>query len=147
MGSRDADIDFTFTRPITVRAVWDVLLQAGWYAEEHAGHISYMINGPDDLYEWFDSKPERLEEALTVLDAAANLPYTVAINVYHPEAETGGMLMFHPGRSEVSFVPTINRRRIPAVPESTDLAWYLHTLVPALLRAGLTGYEAREVSY
>ncbi|MCY0929888.1 hypothetical protein OTB20_27590 [Streptomyces sp. H27-H1] len=52
-----------------------------------------------------------------------------------------------PGRTGVSFVPTINRRRISTAPEFTDLAWYLHALVPALVTAGPRGYEAIEVRY
>ncbi|MET7645831.1 hypothetical protein ABZS83_19765 [Streptomyces sp. NPDC005426] len=82
-----------------------------------------------------------------MLDAPENLPHAVAFNVYHPEAGTGGMLMFLPGRTDVSFVPSIDRRRLPAAPEFTDLAWYLHALVPALVTAGLTGYEAKEIRY
>lgn len=95
MGSRDADIDFTFTRPTTVRAVLDVLTARGWSAVEPVGHVSYMVNDEDDSYEWYDSTPGHIDEVLMVLDAKANLPYTVALNVYHAEAKTGGMLMFH----------------------------------------------------
>ncbi|MCY0938457.1 hypothetical protein [Streptomyces sp. H34-S4] len=36
---------------------------------------------------------------------------------------------------------------ISTAPEFTDLAWYLHALVPALVTAGLRGYEAMEVRY
>lgn len=126
MGSRDADIDFTFTPPTTVYAVLDALNGAGWSVEVPVGSITYMINDADDMYEWYDSSPGDTGEVPARLDAPGNLPYTVAVNVYHPEAGTGGMLIFMPGRTEVCFVPTIDRRRIPAAPESTDLAWYLH---------------------
>ncbi|MFJ1869778.1 hypothetical protein ACIOD1_34890 [Streptomyces sp. NPDC088097] len=147
MGSRDADIDFTFTCPTTVRAVLDALTAAGWSAVEVADRVSYMINDADDLHDWYDSTPDRIDEVLVMLDTTSNLPYTVALNVYHPEGETGGMLMFHSGRTGLSFVPTIDRRSVPAAPEFTDLAWYLHALVPALVTAGLKGYEAHEVRY
>ncbi|MEU2154740.1 hypothetical protein ABZ532_06915 [Streptomyces sp. NPDC019396] len=147
MGSRDADIDFTFTYPTTVCAVVDALTGAGWSAVAVPGGVSYMINDADDMYEWYDSPPDGIGEALALLDEPGNLPYTVALNVYHPEAETGGMLMFLPGRTDISFVPTMDRRHIPAAPEFTDLAWYLHALVPALVTAGLEGYEAREIRY
>ncbi|MFF1400159.1 hypothetical protein ACFVZD_41110 [Streptomyces sp. NPDC058287] len=79
--------------------------------------------------------------------ASGNMPYTVALDVYHAEAGTGGMLLFPPGRTNISFVPTIDRRGIPTSPEFTDLAWYLHALVPALVTAGLEGYEANEIHY
>ncbi|MFI6648224.1 hypothetical protein ACIBI8_11400 [Streptomyces sp. NPDC050529] len=147
MGSRDADIDFSFTRSTTVRAVLDALTPMGWTAVEPAGHVAYMVNDEDESYEWYDSTPERIGEVLEVLDATANLPYTVALNVYHAEAKTGGMLMFHAHRADVSFVPSIDRRRVPSAPEFTDLAWYLNALVPALVTAGLREYEAREVRY
>ncbi|WP_406349157.1 hypothetical protein OHA44_36350 [Streptomyces sp. NBC_00144] len=106
-----------------------------------------MINDADDMYEWYSSARDSIAEVLSRLDAPGNRPYTVAFNVYHPDAETGGMLMFMPGRRELSFVPSHDRRRIPAAPEFTDLAWYLHALVPAFVTMGLEGYEAREIRY
>ncbi|MFE2021551.1 hypothetical protein ACFW9O_26270 [Streptomyces sp. NPDC059499] len=147
MGSRDADIDFTFTSPTTVRAVLDSVAAAGWSAVQRGGHVSYMVNDPDDNYEWYDSAADRIDKVLGVLDATANEPYTVALDIYHPEAKTGGMLMFPSGRTGVFFIPTIDRRRIPAAPEFTDLSWYLNALVPALATAGLRGYEAHEIRY
>ncbi|CAL9630551.1 hypothetical protein SUDANB120_06087 [Streptomyces sp. enrichment culture] len=147
MGSHEADIDFAFARPTTVRALLEALTPVGWSAEESPGHISYMVNGADDMYDWYDSTPDRLDAVLEELDATVNVPYTVALNVYHPQGGTGGMLMLHARRMQVSFVPTINRRHIPGAPKCTDLAWYLHALVPPLLRAGLKGYEARQVCY
>jgi hypothetical protein len=146
VGNRQADIDFTFQRPTTVRALLEVLTPVGWSAEERPGYISYMINDEDDMHDWYDSTPDRLDAVLAELDATANLPYTVALNIYHAQGGTGGMLMFSAQRREVSFLPTIDRRRIPDAPKFTDLAWYLHALVPSLLWAGLEGYAAREVA-
>lgn len=60
--------------------------------------------------------------------ADRNLICLRAVDVYRPEVKTGGTLMFMLGRMEISFVPTIDRRYIPAAPEFTDLAWYLHAL-------------------
>ncbi|MFJ3977385.1 hypothetical protein [Streptomyces sp. NPDC090021] len=142
MGSRSADTDFSFRCPTTVHAVLDALTGAGWSAEETPGHVSYLINDADDMFEWYATTPEGLREALALLDAPGNLPHTVALDVHHPQAGTGGMLMFSPGRTHVSFTPTMDRRRVPEAPEFTDLAWYLHALVPALVTAGLDGYEA-----
>lgn len=146
MGSRDADIDFTFTCPVTVRAVLAALSGAGWSAAMSPGGVSYMINDADDMYDWYDSDgtPDGIGGALALLDAPENQPYTVAVNVFHQEAGTGGMFMFMAGRTDVGFVPTMNRRHVPSAPEFTDLAWYLHALVPALATAGLEGYEATE---
>ncbi|MFD9078279.1 hypothetical protein [Streptomyces erythrochromogenes] len=144
MGNRQADIDFTFQRPATVRGLLELLTPAGWSAEERPGYISYMINDADDMHEWYESTPDCLNAVLAELDSAANLPFTVALNIYHPQGGTGGMLMFSAQRREVSFLPTIDRRSIPDAPQFTDLAWYLAALVPPLLWAGLEGYEARE---
>ncbi len=147
VGSRDADIDFTFTHPTTARAIVDALTAVGWSVEDPAGGVTHMINDADDMYEWYASAPEDIDEVLVRLDAPGNLPYTVAINIYHPDAGTGGMFMLMPGRKKVLFSPSIDRRHIPAAPEFTDLAWYLHALVPALVTTGLEGYEAKEIKY
>ncbi|MFC8226464.1 hypothetical protein [Streptomyces sp. NPDC057287] len=147
MGSRDADIDFTFTSPTSVRVILDALAGAGWSVEVSCGRVEYMINDADDTYEWRYGIPDDIGEVVKLLDALENLAHSVAVNVHHPAADTGGMLMFLAGRTDVSFVPSINRRRIQAAPEFTDLAWYLHSLVPALVAVGLEGYEANEVRY
>ncbi|MFF5933278.1 hypothetical protein [Streptomyces sp. NPDC012508] len=125
----------------------DALTAAGWSAAVPPGGASYMINDADDMYQWHDRAQDGISEALALLDAPENLPYTVALNIYHQEAGTGGMLMFLSGRTDICFVPTIYRRPLPSAPEFTDLAWYLHALVPALVTAGLEGYEAKEVGY
>ncbi len=147
VGSRDADIDFTFTDPITVRVALDALARVGWAMDVSLGGLSYMIDDEDGMFEWYRSSPADADEVLARLDAPGNLPYNVAVDIYHLEAGTGGMLLFMPGRTEVGFVPTIDRRRIPAAPEFTDLAWYLHALVPAFVGTGLAGYEAMEIKH
>ncbi|MFE6906794.1 hypothetical protein [Streptomyces erythrochromogenes] len=147
MGSRDADIDFTFTHPTTARAIVEALTAVGWSVDDPAGGVTHMINDADDMYEWYGSSPGDIDEVLVRLDAPGNLPYTVAMNIYHPEARTGGMLMFMPGRTKVCFSPTIDRRHIPEAPAFADLAWYLHALVPVLATTGLEGYEAKEIKY
>ncbi len=145
VGSSDADIDFTFTDPITVRAALDALARVGWSMDASLGGLSYMIDDVDGMFEWYSNSPADAGEVLARLDAPGNLPYSVAVDVYRPEAGTGGMLLFMPGRMEVSLAPTIDRRRTPAAPEFTDLAWYLHALVPAIVGTGLEGYEAMEI--
>jgi hypothetical protein len=147
VGNRQAEIELAFTHPTTVRALLTVLTPAGWVAEECSGRISYMINDADDMHDWYDSTPDRLDAVLAELDATPSDPYAVAINIYHPQGSTGGMLMLLAERRRVAFLPTVDRRCIPQAPEFTDLAWYLHALVPALLGAGLEDYEASEVRY
>ncbi|MFD5200410.1 hypothetical protein ACFWM7_09720 [Streptomyces sp. NPDC058375] len=147
MGSRAADIDFTFTDPITVRGALDSLARVGWSMDVSLGGLSYMIDDEDGMFEWYSSSPAGAGEVLARLDDPGNLPYSVAVDVYHPEAGTGGMLLFLPGRTEVAFVPTIDRRSVPAAPGFTDLAWYLRALVPAFVGTGLEGYEAVEIKH
>ncbi len=73
--------------------VLDALTGVGWSVEVPVGSVTYMINDADDSYEWYGRSSEDIGEVLERLDAPGNLPYTVAVNVYHPDAGTGGMFM------------------------------------------------------
>ncbi|MET9515758.1 hypothetical protein [Streptomyces sp. NPDC002994] len=145
MSSRNSDIDFTFTREVTVRATVDALAATGWSLEEPLG-LSYVVND-NDLYDWQSTTGDRTEEVLTLLDAPENAAYHVAVCVYHAQADTGGQLLFFPRCTACSFIPTINRRNLPGSRLFTDVAWYLSALVPALLAVGLAGYEARDTGF
>ncbi|UKY47413.1 hypothetical protein [Streptomyces inhibens] len=145
MSSRSADIDFTFTREVTVGATVDALAAAGWSLKEPLG-ISYVVND-NDMFDWQSTTSDRAQEVLTLLDAPENADYHVAVCVYHVRADTGGQLLFFPRRTACSFSPTINRRSLPGSPAFTDVGWYLHTLVPPLVAVGLEGYEARDIGF
>ncbi|KOG13960.1 MULTISPECIES: hypothetical protein [Streptomyces] len=143
MSSRTADIDFTFTRELTVRTTIGALATTGWALEEP---LSYMVND-DDLYDWQSTTREHTRDVVAVLDAPRHAKHHVAVCIYHEEASTGGQLLFFPGRLTCSFIPTINRRRLPDSVDFTDLSWYLHTLVPPLLAVGLKSYEACDIGH
>jgi hypothetical protein len=143
VSSRTADIDFTFAREVTVRATIGALAATGWALEEP---LSYMVNH-DDLYDWQSTTCDHMQDVLAVLDAPEHANHDVAVSIYHGEASTGGQLLFFPGRTTCSFIPTINRRCLPASAQFTDLSWYMHTLVPPLLTVGLKGYEARDIGH
>ncbi|MBD0740268.1 hypothetical protein [Streptomyces sp. CBMA29] len=143
MSSRTADIDFTFARELMVRTSIRALAAAGWALEEP---LSYMVND-DDLYDWQSTTRDHTQDVLAILDAPENSHHHVAVCIYHAEANTGGLLLFYPGRMSCSFTPTINRRRLPDSVDFTDLSWYMHTLVPPLLTVGLKSYEACDIGH
>ncbi|NEA64413.1 hypothetical protein [Streptomyces sp. SID12488] len=142
--SRTADVDLVFARAVTVSTVVSALAEAGWSLEEPLG-LSYVVND-DDSFDWQATSVDRADEILSLLDSPENRAFDVAICVYHPEAGTGGQLLFPPGRTRCYFLPTIYRRSLPGAPRLTDIAWYLNALVPALLPAGLLSYEARDLA-
>ncbi|WP_327257150.1 hypothetical protein [Streptomyces sp. NBC_01244] len=75
--------------PTTVRAVLDAVTGMGWSVEVPVGSITYTINDADDMYEWYGSSPGEIGEVPARLDDPGNLPYTVVVNLYHPEAGNG----------------------------------------------------------
>lgn len=145
MSSRTSSIDFTFRREVTVRAVVDGLASGGWSLKEPLG-ISYVVND-DDAYDWQSTNLDCTDEVLTLLDAPENLEFHVGVCIYHAEAETGGQLLFFPGRTLCAFSPTINRRSLPDAPAFTDVAWYLQALVTPSLPIGLHSYEACDIGF
>ena len=142
--SRTADIDFAFARTVTVDAVVRALAGAGWSLEEPLG-ISFMVND-DGLFGWKSTSTDQEAKVLSVVDAPGNINCLVGVCIYHPTAKTGGQLLFHAGRSECAFIPSIDRRSLSGAPSLTDMAWYVNALVPPLLTVGLTGYEARDLA-
>ncbi|WP_405725412.1 hypothetical protein OG607_20885 [Streptomyces sp. NBC_01537] len=145
MSSRTSDIDFTFRREVTVRGAVGALADGGWSLKEPLG-ISYVVND-DDAYDWQSTNLDRAAEVFTLLDAPENLGCHVGVCVYHAEAETGGQLLFFPGRTRCAFSPTINRRSLPDAPAFTDVSWYLQALVKPLLPIGLHSYEACDIGF
>ncbi|MFF2097536.1 hypothetical protein [Streptomyces sp. NPDC058202] len=142
--SRTSDVSLVFAHTVTVSAVVSALAGAGWSLEEPLG-LSYVVNH-DDKFDWQATSVDRADEILSLLDAPENHVFDVAICVYHPGAETGGQLLFLPGRSRCYFLPTIDRRSLPGAPGLTDIAWYLNALIPALLPVGLLSYKARDLA-
>ncbi|MEW9533289.1 hypothetical protein [Microbispora sp. NPDC049125] len=145
MSSRTSSIEFTFTHEVTVRAVVDGLASGGWSLKEPLG-LSYVVND-DDLYDWQSTSLDCADEVLMLLDAPENRGFHVGVCIYHRKAETGGQLLFFPGRTLCSFYPTINRRSLPEAPAFTDLSWYLQALVTPFLPIGLHSYETCDIGF
>lgn len=142
--SRTADIDLTFGREVTVAGALQLLAARGWTPAEPLG-ISYMVED-DENFDWYREDPAGIPQVLARLDATEVRDRHVGISVYRHDAETGGTLLFYPGRLTSSFTPSINRRSLPNAIEMTDMAWYIVELVYPLLAGSLLGYEARDVA-
>ncbi|CAG6391780.1 hypothetical protein NMG29_18635 [Streptomyces cocklensis] len=142
--SRSSDIDLTFEYPVTVAGVLGTLAGHGWGPVEPLG-VSYMLEGDDD-WDWTSVEPEQAEEVVARLDAPDLSGTHVGLAIYHPQAATGGNLLFFPDRNTVAFTPAIYRREVPGAREMTDMAWYVEHLVYPLLDGGLLGYELRDMA-
>lgn len=142
--SRTADIDLTFQKEVTVAGILQILAGHGWTPVEPLG-ISCMVEDDGD-FDWSREDPMDKPQVLGRLDAPEARELHVGISVYRPDAETGGTLLFYPGRQSASFTPSINRRSLPGTAEMTDLAWYIQELVYPLLAGDLLGYEARDTA-
>jgi hypothetical protein len=141
--SRSADIDFNFTHPVSVATVAHALATANWWPTEPLG-VSFLVEDDGD-FDWERGDPATVADIIAKLDEPENLDVHVGISVYHQGEQTGGTLLFFPGREQASFTPSINRRPLPGEPRMTDISWYINELVPPLLGAGLSGYEARDL--
>lgn len=143
--SRTSDIRFSFDAPVSVSTVVASFRSAGWSLGEPVD-ILYMVN-IDDGYEWERGDISKAEEILELLDSPDHRDLEVGICIYHEAEATGGQLLFHSGRMECWFSPTIDRRGIADAEIFTDVSWYLQQLIPTLLSIGLNGYEARDLPY
>ncbi|MGX8908090.1 hypothetical protein ACR820_23180 [Streptomyces netropsis] len=143
--SRTVDVDFTFQGPVTVSSVMKSLSRSGWSPVEPLG-ISHASEDKDGDLEWVSTAPDSSNQIITDLDSPKNQGRVVGISIYNQEAETGGLLLFLADRTQVSFSPSINRRRLPVAEEMTDLPWYLDRMLPGLYASGLLGYQAQDVA-
>ncbi|MFJ6462019.1 hypothetical protein ACIQM0_13380 [Streptomyces sp. NPDC091387] len=100
--SRTSDVGLVFARAVTVSDVVSALTEAGWSLEEPLG-LSYVVND-DGMFDWQATVVDRADEVLSLLDAPDNRAFDVAICVYHPQAGTGGQLLF-PGPFSVLLPP------------------------------------------
>ncbi|MGQ4512348.1 hypothetical protein [Streptomyces sp. DW26H14] len=141
--SRTADIDFTFVRPVTVASVVRALEPFGWSTEEPLG-VSHLLDEDED-FDWQRGEPADAEAILARLDAADATATHVGVSLFSKEAGTGGLLLFFPGRTVISFAPSINRRPLAEGSSLTDVSWYLGQLAGPLAELGMSGYTARDL--
>ncbi|WP_413115908.1 hypothetical protein ACK1X7_30880 [Streptomyces sp. CY1] len=143
--SRTADIDFTFQAPVTASLVVRALSESGWSPAEPRG-VSYAVQDEDGDLDWSSAPPEALGHIISTLDSPAREQQNVGVSIYHPGAQTGGLLLLFSGRREASFTPSINRRSHVVAEEMTDLPWYLEQMLGPLFKIGLLGYTAQDVA-
>ncbi|MFI1253962.1 hypothetical protein ACH4U6_09185 [Streptomyces netropsis] len=143
--SRTVDINFTFQSSVTVSSVVGSLSQSGWSPTEPLG-ISYAREDEDGDLEWESAAPDSSNQVITILDSPQNQGHVVGISIYHQETETGGLLLFFADRTQVSFSPSINRRKLAVAEEMTDLPWYLERMLPGLYATGILGYQAQDIA-
>lgn len=142
--SRSVDIDFQFATPMVVSGLLNELVTAGC-SLSYRGQVSYVFD-ENQMFDWLRVEDSRVGDLLVQADALppnlVTVGFTILLDV---PSEVGGDLLFQPGRSEVSFVASINRRKLTRSSKFTDLGWYLNRLIPVLEPLGLAGIQARDL--
>lgn len=141
--SRSADIDFWFSDPVTIASTLKGLGVAGWGPEEPLG-VSYFVEEDGDP-DWERGDSSNVDSIQSLLDAPENADALVGISIYSKTEQRGGSLLFFPGRTQVSFMPSIDRKPLVEGSKMTDMGWYLNQLLAPLLTINLSGYEARDI--
>jgi hypothetical protein len=140
--SRTVDIDFTFAEPISVSEVLHALLSAGLRAPSDA-EVPYLID-EDGMFEWQKATASDLYDVISGLADKRWEDRVVGMTLLLPDGPHGGDLLFHPGRTSVSFVVAVHPRLLPGSSRFCDLGWYLARLIPVLEPLGLSEIEARD---
>ncbi len=142
--SRSADIDFQFVAPVVVSGLVNELIAAGC-SLSCRGQVSYVLD-ENQMFDWVQVEDRRIADVLAQADAVpadlGTVGFTILVDV---PSEVGGDLLFRRGRSEVSLVVSVNRRKLGHSSKFTDLGWYLNRLVPVLEPLGLVGVQASDL--
>lgn len=146
MSSRTAGIDFFVRDPLTVSHAVRLLSRHDWSLVEPLG-MSYAVEDSAGDLDWQSTSPANSNSIIAMLDSQVRKAERVGVCVYYAGAVTGGQLLFDSARTTLTFVPTINRRLHAMGDDFTDISWYVHTLLPAFLDGGLTGYEAEDIGF
>ena len=140
--SRTVDIDFAFRGPISVSEALRALLDAGLRVPSDA-EVSYLVD-EDGMFEWQKAAVSEMEDVITRLEDKRWEDRVVGMTLLLPDGPHGGDLLFHPGRTSVSFVVAVHPRFLPGSSRFCDLGWYLERLIPVLEPLGLSEVEARD---
>jgi hypothetical protein len=144
--NRNVRIEFS-TRgwgTVTVSGVVRALAGAGWGLTQPDGASSYATEDRAGSLVWTTVRQETPEAVAAALDAPPRDGQRAGVTLFHDKAGTGGQRLFAPEQDAIDFLPTINRRALPASERLTDLAWYLQMMLPALHTCGLMGYTVRD---
>ena len=140
--SRTVDIDFTFAESISVSELLHALVSAGLHLSSDA-EVSYLID-EDGMFEWQKAAASDVDDVISRLADKRWEDRVVGMTLLLPEGPHGGDLLFHPGRTSVSFVVAVHPRILPGSSRFCDLGWYLARLIPVLEPMGLSEIEARD---
>ncbi|MDI3409055.1 hypothetical protein [Streptomyces cavernicola] len=140
--SRSAEIDFSFYDPVEVSGVLR-RLEARGVVLKNEGEVSYILDS-DDMFDWVRVGADEFDRVLLEVDAASSVQATFVVSALFEGTDSGGEIIFHKGRTEVSFSATVNRRYVAPGSHFCDFGWYLDILVPALESLGLRELEARD---
>jgi hypothetical protein len=142
--SRSVDLDFEFAAPIEMSGLLNDLVAAGC-SLSYRGQVSYVFD-ENKMFDWVRVDDSRIGDLLDQADALPSnrtaVGFAILLDV---QSEIGGDLLFHPERSEMSFIASINRRILSGSSKFTDLGWYLGRLIPILEPLGLVGIQARDL--
>jgi hypothetical protein len=140
--SRSADIDFTFYTPIEISCTLRNLSKSG-VTFLNQGKVNYVID-ENGMFDWTEAAETELPRVVAAASESDPESTTFVISILFSGFATGGELLFHRGRKELSFMATVHRRHLAGPSEFCDFGWYLERMVPALEPLGLSEVTARD---
>lgn len=139
--TRTSDIDFRFEGQLDVCGVVHQLMAHG-VSFSRNGQVSYVLDS-DGIFDW--KSIHDLELRNVVISAAeGGVDTSFGVTLFLDNHVTGGDLLFHPGRRDVSFMVTVNRKLISGSQRFCDFGWYLHRLVPVFEKFSLCEVAAHD---
>ncbi|MFF4044339.1 hypothetical protein [Streptomyces sp. NPDC001816] len=140
--TRSADIDFDFSRAVSVSEILHSLSIEGVSLHEN-NRISYVLDR-DESFDWVQAHSSDINRIISAADESDPEGTTFVISISFSGTRVGGEILFHKGRRAVSFMASVNRRYISGTSVFCDFGWYLERLVPALEPFGLSEITARD---
>lgn len=140
--SRSSDIDFSFEDPLNVSDVLHSLVSHGASLSRN-GEISYVLDR-DEMFDWQSVPAAELENVIAAEAKEDSSSTSFGISLFLDDQLTGGDLLFHPGRTALSFMVAINRRILPGSQRFCDFGWYLSRLIPVFENMGLKEFTASD---
>ncbi|MFF6999425.1 hypothetical protein ACFY93_31425 [Streptomyces sp. NPDC008313] len=140
--TRSVDIDLEFQRVLDVGLTVRRLFRSGMNPLVH-GEVCYLLND-DGLFDWRREQSPDLEGIVSELGQARRDDAMVGISLLFPDSQHGGDFLFHPGRTMISCVLSINPKLLSGSSRFCDIGWYLAHLIPIFAPLGLTEFEARD---
>ncbi len=128
--SRSASIDIElYGQEIKIVDIIYMLLSFGWSLNDN-GKVSYLPPGVDDNFEWIhdDIKESNLFSLLKKKELVGEL---IGIVLTWRDTGIGGQFLLRKDMS-ISFILSVNRKKISDINIFTDVNWYLEKIIPAL---------------